>query len=462
MDPEYPDNSPEINSGRKRKVEKGTEAPSMFEVIPIEITKEALSTGRGVLRWIRNMRDMEFKDKTMEGISESSDLFDFLVNKDKRVSHLVKTETLRKEVERSKRSLKFIDETAPDGALYDYIPTELKKEIEEQLESMSNLETIQKVLEDEISTNCGDLWSEYKAVRTQTADTNYKTAEILLLGPEPEEQEGVDHTLDKDNRKDLQKVRKQIDQLQTIGDLMALEKASIAIQALTASPKDYPTKKMEAEQILGAEFGMIEAQVRHMEDMMEKDLANCNQELGPMGNQTQGMDLISEDMRRRIVPFKEGDEPTLTQEQLDILNKTYEQEILAADPNESRETKMNRKVNFALAACEVIAIGKENLLANALKQIREIPAMDPEEQKLGEGVRSGINLKKGLGTILKTWPQAMVAGGVGAVWKTLSSQMNRPNGMVRFMKDRNMAEHGSQEAFQKIFQQAYTSINQMS
>jgi hypothetical protein len=391
------------------------------------------------------------EEAALSGIEE------FLTNDHK--SHLSRIVELEQQIEKSRRAVEIIDETDFSGrTLYDFIPDEVKAELDNRLVSLKDRASIRTSVEGELSSLCGDLWHDYRSGREKTAPENEKLRETLLLGPTPTAEE----------QKDLKGSTKILDEVETMAELIGLEKVRLVVRALTAGTKDYDTKAADAEKILGPEFGLIKEQVAHMEASLEMDYSKGFKGEGEtvIPNPTQGNDLFCKGILDRMEPTLDKDgKPTrerkISPEQLDVLDSAYLDAIARKKDGETPRDRVNRKIGFILAATEMLEIGKRARAANLLKTVRELENPEislgeettPERRRLSQWIREkGVGLlrnmvrlpKKGVGAALKAAPQALVIAVAAKSWKHSQTLHEKHYGaneeFLQFMKTEALGE----------------------
>lgn len=344
-------------------------------------------------------------------------------------SHLSRIVGLEDQLAKSRRSVEIIDETDFSGrSLYDFIPEDVKTDLHNQLTSLKTRASIQTSVEGELGAFCGEIWDDYRSGKEKTTKERKKLTEVLLLGPDASPKD----------RKDLQHCSKELGEVETMGELVGLEKVRLVVRALTAGPKDYDEKAADAERILGPEFSLIKAQVAHMEATLEMDwskAADGEVILNPTGGKDLVCDAVKSKMER--IPDKDGN-PTedrkIGDDQVKTLESAYIDAAARKEDSEGPRDRSNRKISFILAATEMLEIGKKARMANILKTVRELdnPEFEigdessPERKKLSQwlrekgsmGLKTLVRLpKKGVVAAIKAAPQAIVLGIASKMWQ---------------------------------------------
>lgn len=349
-------------------------------------------------------------------------------------SHLSKIASLEDQLEKSQRAVQILDETDFSGkTLYDFVPTEMKDELENQLNSLKERANIRESVESEVGAFCGEIWDDYKRTKSKTEPDRKILRETLLLGPDAPKKE----------KKDLDAASKTFDEIETLGELIGLEKARLVMRALNANTKEFPEKAADAEKILGSDFGLICAQVAHMEDTLQKDWEDPTARDGII-DPTQGKSLLCTEILNRMEPLKDKDgkptaEKNASDEQIKSLEDAYMDAASRKTNSELPRDRTNRKIAFVLAAMQVMELGKRARVGNLLKTVRELDTpeinldMDSEEAKENpgknrlsrwikeKGLAAGKKIlslpKQGVGAVAKQWPQALFLGAIGHMWK---------------------------------------------
>jgi hypothetical protein len=211
-----------------------------------------------------------------------------------------------------------------------------------------------------------------------------------------------------------------------LGAALGLEKARIVSKALLADEKNAGERELDAERVLGGEFTLIAAQVRHMERTLEGDWLN-REEGDIMLQMTEGEDLLAPEWG----PHMEG---KISEEQKKILENTYMNCASTRKENETGRDKDLRRMSFTLAAMECLEIGKRNKVANALGTLRKLQGKDMEGQEVSEEDQEALSqmMRKrgaemagkgakasagGLGGILGSWPQMLFLGAASLAYR---------------------------------------------
>ena len=458
---DIPEDSP------RRAQKKGTRLPIAEGDIIVSSMAGELLTSQGSVSALAFMRERHLESegkrvpgsetgpdgtKIMRGRNETgqSGIEAFLSSDHK--SHLSRVVELEEQIAKTQRAVEIIDETDFSGrTLYDFIPDEVKADLNNQLVSLKDRASIKTSVEGEISSICGDLWEDYRTGKDKSKKENQKLTETLLLGPNPSPEE----------RKDLKSCSKEVEEVEQLGELIGLEKVRLMVRALTATTKDYNTKAAEAEKILGPEFQLIKEQVTHMEQSLEMDWARAEETGKAIINQTEGQDLVADSIKARMEPVldKNGNptnERKFSKEQLAVLDSAYENATARKTDSESPRDRLNRKITFVLAAAEMVELGKRAKMANLLKTVRELDNPEikigeettPERQRLSgwlreKGVAALKGLvrlpKKGVAAAMKAAPQAIVVGVAAKMWQHSKVMHERHYGkqeeFVAFMKE---------------------------
>jgi len=325
-------------------------------------------------------------------------------------SYLLKRASLEDYLDRSKQSIRIIDETDLSGThLYDFVPPEIQKEIETQLAAMQNLKTVKETLESEISGFCGGIWSDHKTIKHGKEKEEIEHIQILLLGPSASPEE----------KKALNSVKRDLTHTSELAEMICLEKCRITTNALLAPTKTQKEREMEAESLLGMEFDLIKAQVSHLERCLNTDWIKCDPQTGII-NPTSGPDLICPEIRQRML----NGEPS--QPQLDALDHVYSEIARRKTTSERTDREeQNEKISFVLGSMSLLEHGKKAKYTNLLTEIREISLEKPAEEKTeeepapknwfdrlrntmkGKLLNAPKPLRDGVGKIIQQWPQLL-------------------------------------------------------
>jgi hypothetical protein len=376
------------------KKDKG--AAKTAELTPQQIEHIAqgwqVLSNQGNLSLLRTLQEMhkEFLEKKtpMDSVEqeplENSELKNFLFSDID--SPFLKREDLKKYIEDAQQSVSIIDQTDTSGAkLYDYIPEEQQQEIEAQFERLSDTTNIKEALEKNINSLAPNVWEEHKKMKEELFGANVKESEALLLGPNTSE-------ATREQLKDL--LADQASQnIHEISELTCLEKCRVAMAAITANPKNKLKKEQEAEMFLGKDYTLLAAQVKHMENMLEKDWqaavqGNLAEGKEPVINPTGGKDLICPEILSKM--------KSPSKNQIKILEDMYTNMAFRKkgvyDPENERDTK----VSFLLGSMSLLEEGRRSNALEKMESLKQEMLQDreiPQEEEEPENTHNQ-NLKK--------------------------------------------------------------------
>jgi hypothetical protein len=361
-------------------------------------------------------------------------------------SHLIKISDFQEAIEKSKSTIKSLDETDFSGkSLWDFIPEEEKQEIENQLFRLQSPENIRESLEEDISSICGKTWLDYKVVRDGTREENFNHLEKLILGEERE-------------KENIDSVRPNIESAADIAEMVAMEKARLVILATTCKDGTKAEKEKDAISLLGNDFSLIRSQIEHMKGCLDKDWAKSDPHIGAIIEPTSGKSLICPAILARM----EDGEPS--PEQIKTLESVYNSMASRRNDDMDQRDRTNETIGFALASMNILEQGKTARFANILSDIRKVSKedptmknMDPEKKeklserlkKLGERIQKSLGWAKtplswtgkGIAKTVKQWPQMLGVVFLGQAKMGLKQEMSSPYG-ARHEHLKHIQEHG--------------------
>lgn len=282
-------------------------------------------------------------------------------------SHLLKLEELEQYIAFSKQNITMIDATDTSGkTLYDFIPKESQKEIEDQLIRLSSTTNIKKALRADINSLAPLLWEDHKKIKAQLIPTlNLETKELFL---------GANAS--KKTTQDFENFLQEPDSLniQEVSELVCLEKCRVAMAALTSSPKNKKEKEAEAKMLLGEDYPLLEAQMNHLQDVLQKDWNLANQTHAD-GQLTQpiipssGVELFCPKILSRMKNGPSAD-------QIKTMDECFASVAYRKTDTDSPEFTNNSKVAFLLSSMNVLEQGTRGRSLNRLLTPPEIMGTD--------------------------------------------------------------------------------------